>query len=288
MKKSSNEIKALITLLGDEDDHVRDIARGHLLQIGREAEEYLRAATVADLEAKVRIEARHVLEKIRQEDLLGSFYLFGLSEEGDIDLEHAVFLLARVGYPDLQIEPCQRELDRLAQVIAPRLADLHPWRNGREIIAAINAVLFEKEGFCGNVEEYYDPDNSYLNRVLERRTGIPVSLAVLYMLIAQRLRLPVHGVNLPVHFICQYRTPQELFYFDPFNKGRIITRAECAKMLQGSGRVLEESFLQPVAARPILARMLRNLVWIYFQREDMAKTELLDRILRMLRLPEPS
>ncbi len=286
MKRSSNEIKALITLLGDEDDHVRAIAREHLLQIGREAEEYLHAATVTDLEGKVRIEARHVLEKIRQEDLIGSFYLFGLLEDDQIDLEHAAFLLARIGYSDLQIAPCQQELDRLARSIAPRIAHLNPWRDGREIIEASNAVLFEKEGFSGNVEEYYDPDNSYLNRVLERRTGIPVSLSVIYLLVSRRLHLPVRGVSMPVHFICQYHTPQESFYFDPFNKGRIVTRAECAKMLQGSGHVFEDAFLQPAPARKILARMLRNLVWIYFQREDMAKTELLDRLLKMLRPPE--
>lgn len=286
MKKSSNEIRALITLLGDEDNHVRDIAREQLLQIGLEAEEYLRAATVADLEGKVRIEARHVLERIRRDDLIGSFYLLGLMEDEQIDLEHAAFLLARVGYADLQIEPWQQELDRLAKSIASRIAPLSPWRDGREIIEAINSVLFEKEGFTGNVEEYYDPDNSYLHRVLERRTGIPVSLSVIYLLLARRLQLPVRGVNMPVHFICQYHTPQESFYFDPFNKGRIITAAECAKMLQGSGHAFEDSFLAPVPARTILARMMRNLVWIYYQREDMAKTELLDRILKMLRTTE--
>ncbi len=286
MKKSSNEIQALITLLGDDDDHVRDIARDRLLQIGQDAEEYLRAATFADLEGKVRIEARHVLEKIRIDDLIGSFYVLGLREDDQIDLEHAAFLLARIGYPNLQITPCRQELDRLAGVIAPRLAHLNPRREGRQIIETVNRVLFEKEGFSGNVEEYYDPDNSYLNCVLERRTGIPVSLSVVYLLIAQRLHLPVRGVNMPVHFICQYHTPQESFYFDPFNKGRVITRAECAKMLQGSGQAFADEYLRPVRSRKILARMVRNLVWIYYQREDQPKADLFDRILKMLRMPE--
>ncbi|MGH7493465.1 MAG: transglutaminase family protein [bacterium] len=286
VKKSSNEINALISLLGDEDGRVRDIARQQLLQIGPEAEHYLRAATFADLEGKVRIEARHVLEKIRHEDLIESFYQLGLMEDEQIDLEHAVFLLARVGYTDLEIEPWRRELDRLARAIAVRIAPLSPWRDGRSIIETINSFLFEKEGFAANVEEYYDPDNSYLNRVLERRTGIPVSLSVIYLLVAQRLHLPVRGINMPVHFICQFHTPQESFYFDPFNKGRIITAAECAKMLQGTGHTFEDAFLAPVQTRTILARMLRNLVWIYYQREDMAKTELLDRILKLLRMTE--
>ena len=286
MTKSSNEIKALITLLGDEDDRVREVAREQLLRIGQEAEQHLHAATAADLEAKVRIEARHVLQKIRQDDLIGSFYLLGLLEDEQIDLEHAAFLLARTGYADLQIEPYQQELDRLAALIAPRIASLQARRHGRAIIETINRVLFEKEGFSGNAEEYYDPENSYLNRVLDRRTGIPVTLSVIYLLVARRLRLPVRGVNMPVHFICQYHTPQESFYFDPFNKGRLITRVECAQMLQGSGYAFTEDFLQPVQARKILARMVRNLIWIYYQRDDMARTELLDRILKMLRTPE--
>jgi regulator of sirC expression with transglutaminase-like and TPR domain len=286
VKKSSNEIQALITLLGDEDNHVRDIACEQLLQIGPEAAAHLREATFADGEGRIRIAARHVLEKIRRDDLIGSFYLLGLLEDEQIDLEHAAFLLARVGYSDLEPVPYQRELDRLAGLMDARLAPFKPWHHGRQIIETINRVLFEKEGFTGNVEAYYDPDNSYLNRVLERRTGIPVTLSVLYLLLARRLRLPVRGINLPVHFICQYHTSQESFYFDPFNKGRIITPAECAKMMQGSGQAFTGNCLQPVNARMILARMARNLIWIYYQREDMDKTEVLERIMKMLRVPE--
>lgn len=286
MQKSSNEIQALITLLGDDDDHVRDIACERLLQIGPAAEAHLRAATFADGEGKVRIAARHVLEKIRRDDLIGSFYVLGLLQEEQIDLEHAAFLLARVGYPDLDSVPHRRELDRLAGLIAARLAPFTPWRDGRQIIEVINSVLFEKEGFSGSVQEYYDPDNSYLNRVLERRQGIPITLAAVYLLIAQRLHLPVRGINMPTHFLCQYRTALESFYFDPFNKGRIITRAECAKMLQGSGHAFSDECLQPVKARNILARMVRNLIWIYYQREDAAKIEMLERIMAALRASE--
>jgi regulator of sirC expression with transglutaminase-like and TPR domain len=186
----------------------------------------------------------------------------------------------------LEVAPYQHELDRLASLMAARLALLTIWRDGRQIIEIINRVLFEKEGFSGNVEEYYDPDNSFLNRVLERRTGIPVTLSVIYLLIARRLHLPVRGINMPVHFICQYHTAQQSFYFDPFNKGRIITAAECAKMMQGSGQPCTEDCLRPVKSRKILARMARNLIWIYYQREDMDKTEVLERIMKMLRLPE--
>lgn len=123
MKKTTNEIQALITLLGDDDTKVRDIAREHLLQIGQDAATYLRQAANADVDGKTRIEARHVLAKIRQEDVINSFYQLGLLDDEQIDLEHAVFLLARVGYPDLEVAPFQKELDELARSVRPRLAD---------------------------------------------------------------------------------------------------------------------------------------------------------------------
>ncbi|MDZ7266986.1 MAG: transglutaminase-like domain-containing protein [candidate division KSB1 bacterium] len=287
MKKSASEIQALITLLGDEDAKIRSIAREHLLQIGQEAEGFLRQAARDDGDGRTRIEARHVLAQIHREDLISSFYVLGLLEEEQIDLEHAAFLLARVGYPDLDLAPLQRELDGFAERIRVRLAEPPHTQPGRVIVETINHVLFVEERFRGNVEEYYDPDNSYLNRVIERRTGIPVSLSVLYLLIARRLQVPVHGVNLPVHFICRYQTPEESFLIDPFYGGRLITRAECMKLLQGSGMTFEDRMLQRAAPRTIIARMVRNLILIHSQRDELAQATFLDRILKMLRTQEP-
>ncbi len=287
MKKSPNEIQALITLLGDEDANIRNIAREHLLQIGQEAEVFLRQAAHDDGDGRTRIEARHVLAQIRQEDLISSFYVLGLMEEEQVDLEHAAFLLARVGYPDLDIAPFQKELEGFAGRIRNRLAELPQTRSGRAIVETINQVLFVEEGFHGNVEEYHDPDNSYLNRVIERRTGIPVSLSVVYLLVARRLQVPVYGVNLPVHFICQYHTPAESFLLDPFYGGRLITRAECMKLLHGSGMTFEDRMLQRASPRTIIARMVRNLILIHSQQDDIAKAAFLDRILKMLRTQEP-
>ncbi|MEK7727269.1 MAG: transglutaminase-like domain-containing protein [candidate division KSB1 bacterium] len=283
MKKSTGEIRALITLLGDDDGGIRNVARERLFEFGAEAEDYLREATNADLEGKVRIEARHVLEKIRQEDLLGSFYLLGLRDDEEIDLEHTAFLLARFGYSDVEVAEHQRELDEMAERVRIRLARLDFGSGGRLIVETINQILFKEEGFYGNTKTYYDPDNTYLNRVLERRTGIPVTLSLVYLLLARRLRLPMRGINMPVHFICQYHTAQESFYFDPFNNGRIITRAECAMILRNSGYTLEGDSLRPASPRTMLSRMIRNLVLIYEHQSQHEKAMRLDRILKMLR-----
>jgi regulator of sirC expression with transglutaminase-like and TPR domain len=281
----NGEIQALITLLGDDDTHVRDVARERLLQIGEPATAFLREAGSADLDGKIRIEARHVLAQIRQEDLISSFYLIGLLEDEQIDLEQAVFLLARLEYPDLDMAPYQRELQRLAEKAAHRLKGLHPHRDKTRIVRALNHVLFDEEGFSGNVDDYYDPDNSFLNCVLERRTGIPITLSVIYLLIARRLRLPIRGINLPVHFICQYHSPPDSFYFDPFNRGRTLTRTDCVALLYSANHPFHESFLEPARPHDIIARMIRNLIFAYHHRDDHAKLDVINRICQAL---EPS
>jgi regulator of sirC expression with transglutaminase-like and TPR domain len=278
----TGEIRALITLLGDDDLHVRDIARERLLQIGEEATGFLREAGSADLDGKIRIEARHVLAKILMEDLVGSFYLLSLRDDEQIHLEHAAFLLARLGYPDLDFAPYQRELDELAKKIGRRIKGLHVHHDNRRIVRLMNQVLFEEEGFTGNIEDYYDPDNSYLNCVLEYRTGIPVTISVIYLLLAQRLNLPIRGINMPIHFICQYHSSPDSFYIDPFNRGQILTAAECMAFLHRAKHPFHESYLAPARPRDIISRMIRNLIFIYHQRDEQHKVEALGRILKIL------
>jgi regulator of sirC expression with transglutaminase-like and TPR domain len=178
----------------------------------------------------------------------------------------------------------QRELDELAQRVRQRIAPRNETHKGRMIVETINQVLFAEEGFYGNLNAYYEPDNSYLNRVLERRTGIPVTLSLVFLLLARRLHLPIRGINMPVHFICQYHTPRESFYFDPFNNGRIMTRAECAMLLLEAGHTFDDDCLRPASSRTIIARMIRNLVLIYEHQGQAEKASRLDRVLKMLRM----
>lgn len=278
----TGKIQALITLLGDDDQRVREIARERLLHIGEAATEFLHEAGRADLEGKIRIEARHVLAKIREEDLIASFYLLSLLEDEQIDLEHAVFLLARFGYPELEIEPYRRELDQLAKGIGERITGLDSHRDSREIVRLMNLALFEDEGFTGNFEDYYDPDNSYLNCVLERRTGIPVTISAIYLLLARRLNLPIRGINMPIHFICQYHSSIDSFYIDPFNKGQMLTAGDCMRLLHRAKHPFHESYLAPARPRDIIVRMIRNLLFIYHQRDEQAKIDVLNRIVKIL------
>jgi len=150
-------------------------------------------------------------------------------------------------------------------------------------IAALNFVLFARHGFSGNRDDYYDPKNSFLNQVIERKTGIPITLSVLYMEVAERVGLTVNGVGFPGHFMVTVRADGNEIVIDPFNSGDIKTVEDLAVMLQqmyGGKLGFRREFLAPVSKKQILTRMLTNLKAIYVKANDMVKTlGTLDRLL---------
>ncbi|NDF00258.1 MAG: hypothetical protein EB034_18610 [Verrucomicrobia bacterium] len=131
------------------------------------------------------------------------------------------------------------------------------------IIGTINYYLFHDLGFSGNESAYYDPDNSYLNRVVDRRTGNPISLCVVYLAVAKRLQLPITGIGMPGHFVCRLQTSRGEVYIDPFRKGKLMTKGDCIKFLINSGHDFHDGFLAPVTPRRILLRICSNLHNIY-------------------------
>jgi regulator of sirC expression with transglutaminase-like and TPR domain len=184
--------------------------------------------------------------------------------DDQIDVAYAALLYARDTYPDLNVRSYLVRLDDMAEEIRPLLADTHP-------SAVLRDVLYGKLGFRGNVEDYFDPRNSFLNQVLDRRVGIPITLSVLYLELAQRLKLPLVGIGLPGHFIVRYNEEKEPFYLDPFHGGIILSLQDCRKRIAdiSNGRLaFKPTFLEPVGPRGILTRMLRNLKAIYVARQE--------------------
>ena len=126
--------------------------------------------------------------------------------------------------------------------------------------------LFEEQQFQGNLPFYFDPRNSFLNDVLDRRLGIPITLSVLFIAIAQKMGLPVHGVGMPGHFITALRYGEQDYYFDPYHEGKRLTVQECANLVrQTTGFEFREEWLAPTGSRDILIRMLNNLRNVYVQ-----------------------
>ena len=196
-----------------------------------------------------------------------------------IDLGKAALCFAQLEYPDLDIGACLASLDRIADRIRCQLGNcFYPLK----IVRAINRTLYEEWGFRGNSREYYDPRNSYLNEVLERRRGIPISLSIVYLEIAKRLRFPMVGIGLPGHFLLRPDFEEVGIFVDAFNGGNVIFVQDCEALLQRIYQrsiPLEPHFLEPVGNRQILARMLINLKAIYLDHQQFEKSlELIDLI----------
>jgi regulator of sirC expression with transglutaminase-like and TPR domain len=192
--------------------------------------------------------------------------------EDQIDLGRATLAIATQEYPDLKIEDCLSQLDALGQAVELRIGeDRNPYR----VIAALNTVLFKEHGFQGNRAEYYDPKNSFLNDVITRKKGIPISLSVIYMEVARRVGLSLGGVGFPGHFLVKYHDAEIEILIDVFNEGEIRAREDLDQMLQQlyRGQVsYQPGFVAPLSKRDILRRMLNNLKWIYLEKGDPLKT----------------
>ncbi|AGA29184.1 hypothetical protein Sinac_5030 [Singulisphaera acidiphila DSM 18658] len=191
-----------------------------------------------------------------------------LRREPPSDLIRIALEIARDAYPELEAE---RYLEKI-EALAVRIRDRCPaGAKPRQVLGQINWVLFVEEGYQGNVDEYYDPRNSYVNEVVDRKTGIPISLSVLYWTLAERLGLVMAGVNLPGHFMLRVGRADATIFIDPFHGGTLLDREGCCRTVAGLlGKPVELTDFQlaPCGHDQVVARMLRNLKAIYFRSQD--------------------
>jgi regulator of sirC expression with transglutaminase-like and TPR domain len=183
--------------------------------------------------------------------------------QGHIDLGRAALLIAQQARPELEIEHYIECLDQLAEGFRSR----HPqMRSGAVAVSALNEYLFGELGFRGNRANYDDPTNSYLDEVLDRRLGIPITLSLVYIEVGNRLNLSLSGVNFPYHFLVRCDAVSEPIFIDPFANGQLLSPLQLADRLpvvDGVQLPLEDRYLQPASPRDILARILRNLKRIH-------------------------
>jgi regulator of sirC expression with transglutaminase-like and TPR domain len=275
---SEREVRALVSLLADDDPKVVHAVWEHLLELGPPALTYLREAS-EDPNPRTRLRARHIMARIITEDLETQFQALAARDDETFSLEEGVFAIARIEYPDLDRAGLRQQLDLLASGVQERLEVV---RTPREVIEIVNHYLFRELRFSGNNADYYNPDNTYINRVLERRTGIAVSLSALYLLIAERLDLPLKGVGLPGHFLVRYETGEPEIYIDAFNGGKLLTRKDCVQFLTGHGYYTKDEYISASPSREIVVRMLRNLILIYSKQQDKARVRRLTHYVEIL------
>ncbi|HEY7063689.1 MAG TPA: tetratricopeptide repeat protein [Chloroflexota bacterium] len=202
------------------------------------------------------------------EEARAGFATLAAADEGGLDLARAALYLAAEEYPALDVDAYVARLDTLARDAAEQPLETAP-PLGR--LLALNHYLFAEQGFIGNAYNYYDPRNSFLNEVLDRHTGIPITLSLVYLEVGWRLELPLAGVGMPGHFLVGYYPDGGAHYVDVFHQGPLLTRDDCVARLRqqfGNGFVFREEYLAPVSKRQILTRMLGNLKQLYQQRED--------------------
>lgn len=204
-------------------------------------------------------------------ELLESFTGLVRSEIEDerIDLLRAALTFARIEYPQLDTEFYVRRVEELARRAAERI---HHLDDPADCVAGLNRVLFQEEMFRGNTVSYYDARNSFLNDVLDRRLGIPITLALLYMEVGARAGFPLFGVGMPGHFLVKhYDVSGCSILIDAFERGTVVTEEDCRKKINSiySGQVpLQPQFLLTVSRRQMLTRMLNNLRTIYLAQRD--------------------
>jgi regulator of sirC expression with transglutaminase-like and TPR domain len=233
-----------------------------------------------------------------QEGALKAFAALVSGTDASIDLALTALLIACAEYPQLKPAYYLEQLDALALRVSARLGLPAPDSAGPfqlpeemprlDVVAAMNEVLFQQEDFHGDKEDYYNPANSFLNDVLERHTGLPITLSLLYIEVGKRIGIQFDGIGLPFHFVVGCLLPQGRIYIDPYEAGRIYTARECRervrRMLGGEGKLYTQWF-EPISSRKLLVRLLNNLKHVYLRADDFARALLICDYLVLL-LPQ--
>jgi regulator of sirC expression with transglutaminase-like and TPR domain len=221
-----------------------------------------------------------------QQRALHAFADLVAGPDASIDLAQAALLIACSEYAELVPARYLQQIDELAQRVRTLLGLAPPLAGGSaappaqdaqqllDVIGALNEVLFQQERFQGNREDYYNPANSFLNDVLERHTGLPITLSLLYIEVGRRVGVRFEGIGLPFHFVVGCLLPQGRIYIDPFEAGRIYNARECrerVRRMPGNRGKLYAQWFEPIGARNLLARLLNNLKHIYITAEDYAR-----------------
>lgn len=264
-----NEIKALISLLDDDDKQVVAHVEEKILSLGKEAIPHLEREWESNLNPKLQGRIEEILHVLQYNLLKARLLEWFRSKERD--LLTGMWLVATYQYPDLELDKLKQELEQIYyETWLEFRPDLHPM----DQVKVVNGVLFNKLKFGANTKNFHSPGNSMINVVLESRKGNPITLCVIYMLVANKLKIPVYGVNLPNLFILTYKDDQHnQFYINAFNRGLIFSRQDIENYIAELHLVPQPSFFNPCDSLEIIRRALRNLIMSFEKMGEHAKAE---------------
>lgn len=262
------ELKALVSLLDDSDEQVISHVEQKILSIGKEMIPFLEHEWESNLNPVVQTKIEELIHTLQYEllrDRLKNWY-----NSKEQDLLKGMWILATYQYPDLELEKLKQELEQIYyETWLEFRPDLYPF----DQVKVINSVLFNKLKFGANTKNFHSPGNSLINVALESRKGNPITLCVIYMLVAQKLKLPVNGVNLPNLFILTYKDDNHQFYINAFNRGLIFSKQDIENYIHELHLVPQPSFFEPCSNLEIIRRALRNLVMSFEKMGEHAKAD---------------
>lgn len=265
-EEKNRELAALVSLLDDPDQEVYLQVEQRLLEYGPEVVGQLESAWEHSLDALLQQRIENIVHKIQFTGVREDLNLW--YQSGAFDLLQGALIINRYQYPDLDEEKVRLQIEEMKREI---WLGLQYEMSSIEKIKLINHVFYHTYGFSGNTKNHHDPQNSYISQVIESRKGNQISLAIIYSTLAQKLDIPVYGVNLPQHFILGYIDESRreeadtgvLFYINAFNKGAIFGKHDVDQFLRQLNLDPMPGFYTPCSNVEIIRRVIRNLVSAY-------------------------
>lgn len=228
-----------------------------------------------------RAQFLNLVLKIKREKLKGEFSNWCLNTSST--LEEGAFLVASFSNPYLDSPLYSEQFDEWTSTLSNNLKKIKLDNDPTSIINEINHFLFIELKFKGNKENYYDPENSFIDKVIERKKGNPILLSVIYLVITNKLGLPFSGVNMPAHFLVQYLDTLEPILIDPFNQGEIITKLGCQERIKALKLVWQEDYLSSPTKKQVIIRMMQNLINIYQKEGNAELKEYLENYVNIIK-----
>jgi len=272
------EIKALVSLLDDEDAQIVSHIEEKILSLGTSIIPYLEQEWESNFNAHVQRRIEELIHVLQYELLKERIQEWYASPEQD--LLTGMWLVATYQYPDIELLKLKQDLEQIYyETWLEFKPDLYPF----DEVKVINGVLFNKLKFGANTKNFHSPGNSMLNIVLETKKGNPLTLCVIYMLVAQKLKLPIYGVNLPNLFVLTYKHDnQAQFYINAFNKGLIFSKQDIENYVNELHLPAQDSFFEPCSSLEIIRRVLRNLIMSFDKMGEHAKAEEVKELLLLI------
>lgn len=276
-KLNDRELKALVSLLDDQDDQIVNQIVDKIRSLGKEIIPFLEQEWESNFNPSVQRRIEELIHDLQYEllkDRIKDWY-----DSKDQDLLTALWLVATYQYPDLELEKIKQDLEQIYyDAWLEFKPDLYPY----DQIKILNSVLFNKLKFGANTKNFHSPGNSMINVVLETHKGNPITLCIIYMLVAQKLKMPVYGVNLPNLFIVTYKEEKNQFYINAFNKGLIFTRQDIENYIHELRLTPQDSFFEACSNLEIIRRVFRNLIMSFDKMGEHAKAEEVKELLLII------